>query len=256
MAKKTETRPSTAAINPFGLRMQPDLRERLEVAASDSGRSLNAEITARLEASFRRSVDDERVVEVVTKLKKALEYAQHDAEVAKAGAVTSGAMVADLLNRMWVGRDMPPALQRLRDASLNVAKVYEKALLEAKDDLARSAAAILHIEEGAPLDFEGQDSELFAESDALTQRDQALLREMNELQAERDSRGIPKARKDAIQAELTRIHAERKVINQQMAGLLDRIGGLSDSSSDSDRTPGAGGAATANTAAREPKRKR
>ncbi|MEB1529874.1 Arc family DNA-binding protein [Xanthomonas sp. WHRI 7945] len=52
MAKKTETRPSTATINPFGLRMQPELREQLEAAASESGRSLNAEITARLEASF------------------------------------------------------------------------------------------------------------------------------------------------------------------------------------------------------------
>lgn len=52
MAKKTETRPSTAAINPFGLRMQPELRERLESAASGSGRSMNAEIVARLERSF------------------------------------------------------------------------------------------------------------------------------------------------------------------------------------------------------------
>lgn len=49
MAKKTETRPSTATINPFGLRMQPDLRERMEAAAKESGRSLNAEIVARLE---------------------------------------------------------------------------------------------------------------------------------------------------------------------------------------------------------------
>lgn len=49
MAKKTETRPATAAINPFGLRMQPELRERIEAAAAQAGRSLNAEIVARLE---------------------------------------------------------------------------------------------------------------------------------------------------------------------------------------------------------------
>lgn len=54
MAKKTETRPSTATINPFGLRMQPELRERLEAAASEAGRSLNAEIVARLEESLPR----------------------------------------------------------------------------------------------------------------------------------------------------------------------------------------------------------
>ncbi|MDY4297542.1 MULTISPECIES: Arc family DNA-binding protein [unclassified Xanthomonas] len=54
MTKKTETRPSTAAINPFGLRMQPELRERLEAAANEAGRSLNAEIAERLELSFSR----------------------------------------------------------------------------------------------------------------------------------------------------------------------------------------------------------
>ncbi|WP_296125066.1 Arc family DNA-binding protein [Pseudomonas sp. Ga0074129] len=39
-------------INPFGLRMQPSLRERVEAAAKANHRSLNAEITARLEESF------------------------------------------------------------------------------------------------------------------------------------------------------------------------------------------------------------
>lgn len=39
-------------INPFGLRMQPDLKARLEEATQESKRSLNAEIVARLERSF------------------------------------------------------------------------------------------------------------------------------------------------------------------------------------------------------------
>lgn len=52
MAKKTETRPATGHINPFGLRMQPELRARIEDAANTNGRSLNAEIVARLEATF------------------------------------------------------------------------------------------------------------------------------------------------------------------------------------------------------------
>jgi len=39
-------------IAPFGLRMLPDLKARIEEAAADSGRSLNAEIVARLEQSF------------------------------------------------------------------------------------------------------------------------------------------------------------------------------------------------------------
>lgn len=39
-------------INPFGLRMQPSLKEALEHSAQLNKRSLNAEITARLESTF------------------------------------------------------------------------------------------------------------------------------------------------------------------------------------------------------------
>lgn len=39
-------------INPFGLRMPPDLREKLEDACRQSGRSMNAEIVKRLRESL------------------------------------------------------------------------------------------------------------------------------------------------------------------------------------------------------------
>lgn len=39
-------------IAPYPLRLQPEVRARLEAAAKESGRSLHAEIVARLEASF------------------------------------------------------------------------------------------------------------------------------------------------------------------------------------------------------------
>jgi len=39
-------------ITPYPLRVPPELRKRLEEAARDGGRSLNAEIVARLEQSF------------------------------------------------------------------------------------------------------------------------------------------------------------------------------------------------------------
>lgn len=39
-------------INPFGLRLQPELKARLEAASKHNRRSLNAEISARLEESF------------------------------------------------------------------------------------------------------------------------------------------------------------------------------------------------------------
>jgi hypothetical protein len=53
MAKSplTTTAP-TGQIAPFGLRMLPELREKIETAARSNGRSMNAEIVSRLEASF------------------------------------------------------------------------------------------------------------------------------------------------------------------------------------------------------------
>lgn len=40
-------------INPFGLRLQSDLKTRLEKAAQTVPQSLNSEITGRLERSFQ-----------------------------------------------------------------------------------------------------------------------------------------------------------------------------------------------------------
>lgn len=41
-------------VNPFGLRMPPELKEELEVLAEQNRRSLNAEIIVRLEDSVQR----------------------------------------------------------------------------------------------------------------------------------------------------------------------------------------------------------
>ena len=42
-----------ASISPFGLRMQPELKQQIEEQAMVSGRSLNAEIVWRLEQSLK-----------------------------------------------------------------------------------------------------------------------------------------------------------------------------------------------------------
>lgn len=42
----------TRDIAPFGVRMPPDLKSRVEAAATNGGRSINAEIVTRLEQSF------------------------------------------------------------------------------------------------------------------------------------------------------------------------------------------------------------
>ena len=53
MAKSPKTTTAaTGSIAPFGLRMLPELREKIEEAAKESGRSMNAEIVARIEGSF------------------------------------------------------------------------------------------------------------------------------------------------------------------------------------------------------------
>ena len=44
-------------VNPFGLRMPPEVKEELEKLAEQNRRSLNAEIIVRLEESIKRERD-------------------------------------------------------------------------------------------------------------------------------------------------------------------------------------------------------
>lgn len=56
MAKSpNRTTAPTGQIAPFGLRMLPELREQIEAAAKASGRSMNAEIVARLQQTFENN---------------------------------------------------------------------------------------------------------------------------------------------------------------------------------------------------------
>lgn len=65
-----------ANITPFGLRMQPELKARLEESAKGRGRSLNAEIVARLEASFEH--DDDLAHTIST---HSLRLMEHDSSI-------------------------------------------------------------------------------------------------------------------------------------------------------------------------------
>lgn len=72
-----------ANIAPFGLRMQSDLKERLKAVAEQNGRSMNAEIVSRLEASFEADLlskdneyyrkDQERMRSELTALREAFQ---------------------------------------------------------------------------------------------------------------------------------------------------------------------------------------
>lgn len=52
MRKNDDADMPVANITPFGLRLQPGLKRRVDEAAKANGRSINAEIAARLDASF------------------------------------------------------------------------------------------------------------------------------------------------------------------------------------------------------------
>lgn len=54
MSTKKRVEDKISNIPPFGLRMLPELKERVAQAAEETGRSLNAEIVARLEGSFHK----------------------------------------------------------------------------------------------------------------------------------------------------------------------------------------------------------
>lgn len=58
MSEKKPEAQRISAVPPFGLRMLPDLRRRLEDAATERGQSLNAEINLRLEQSFNLDPGD------------------------------------------------------------------------------------------------------------------------------------------------------------------------------------------------------
>jgi|SRR5215217_3555139 len=55
--------PSTIA--PFALRLQPTVKARLETEAGKNGRSLNAEIAARLEASLSSETEIEKRIAAI-----------------------------------------------------------------------------------------------------------------------------------------------------------------------------------------------
>lgn len=54
---------SPKQLPPYGLRIPPDLKEGIQKAAKENNRSMHAEIIARLEASFRQSIDLQHLVD-------------------------------------------------------------------------------------------------------------------------------------------------------------------------------------------------
>jgi regulator of replication initiation timing len=69
MSMKKADDEKVSNVPPFGLRMLPDLKERVAIHAMANGRSLNAEIVDRLQASFApRALSDGDLKDTLDKL--------------------------------------------------------------------------------------------------------------------------------------------------------------------------------------------
>lgn len=109
--------------------MQPELRERLEASAGVSGRSLNAEIVQRLEASFghnKRTAFEllRRTIEIVTSAEASLQRMRADIESYEAG---------DRAPLAWLAAPgQPQEDKKVLDAARQVLDLIEKDVARAK----------------------------------------------------------------------------------------------------------------------------
>lgn len=92
---KTTTAP-TGSIAPFGLRMLPELKAKVESAARESGRSMNAEIVTRIEESFDSGADVASLKQKVLELEADLSAAQLKEAAYKTDALSSQLFILDM----------------------------------------------------------------------------------------------------------------------------------------------------------------
>lgn len=130
--------------------MQPELREQLETAASVSGRSLNAEINARLEASFRRTMDDDEVFRIVGQLAQNVRTQKDDAETAR-GMVIQADSFLDLV--LKESTPLPKDdVDKFHHMFKTLADVYRRAAAASKNNVLRNAAGLPELPESEEAD--------------------------------------------------------------------------------------------------------
>lgn len=118
ISRKSHQAP-TAHIPPFGLRLQSVLKAELERAATESGRSLNAEICDRLRQSFEPLVDlNPDVLEVLEQFAQSRGLSVSDAleGLIRAGASEGGEKVVSL--HFTSGMLLDKLAKQLGDAAL------------------------------------------------------------------------------------------------------------------------------------------
>lgn len=140
-ARNTTTAP-TGSVAPLGLRLLPELRDKIEAAARTNGRSLNAEVSARLQASFE-TPSTERIqalelelaqqrVATAEERAKAIQYsltlmavAAHAPPAALANSPTVAAIVKEVTTNRNA-KMLAAARQMLADAVQTVADIDQQ----------------------------------------------------------------------------------------------------------------------------------
>ena len=78
MSAKKPTEQKIANIAPFGLRMLPELKERIAQAAEASGRSMNAEIVGRLELALEEDIwEREKFISLLDRKQHTIDKMMH-----------------------------------------------------------------------------------------------------------------------------------------------------------------------------------
>lgn len=129
MSKKKADDLKIGNVPPFGLRMHPDLKARVETAAAASNRSMNSEIVARLEDSFVEDTDEFQSF----LLQQSEEAAKLREIVYKQDALLSELRIANQ-NLAIIGRGIGEAFLSSGDKS-DILKTLATSLLDLNDDL-------------------------------------------------------------------------------------------------------------------------
>lgn len=127
----------------FMLRLPDGMRDRIAQEAETNGRSMNAEIVQRLEASFRRSIDDDDVRKFSEKMREGIVRLRSEADTAKVGAAVSSHVLANILKTEMTLLPLSDSSRGTFDRMLKAAEHVVDIYKNVKDHDSRTVAEIL-----------------------------------------------------------------------------------------------------------------
>lgn len=149
MAKSpNRTTAPTGQIAPFGLRLLPEQREKIEEAARVSGRSMNAEIVARLAQSFELS-ENASSAEMLLEMRRTQLHLELNTISSQMGYLFArGQEVRAAITRLENEKAPPDAIDAAKKALASIP--HEKKILDVRQAsaLGRLAELELRIKEG------------------------------------------------------------------------------------------------------------